>query len=83
MYPSRAPSKSDVDQMFQVLAGNGSVHASFVDYLRGLRADEFEEAMTLAVGALSRPELSHAASVKVGRAELLRDLETFIKSFKP
>lgn len=83
MYPSRGPRKSDVDQMFQVLAGNGSVHASLVDYFKALFADEMEESMTLAIGALSRPDLSHAASVKVGRSELLRDLVTFIESFKP
>lgn len=76
---SLATSK-ETDALFSALASSGAYTDLFSFFLKQER-EEREQLKELAIGALTKPELSNLAQVQLGRCAALSDLVGYVRKF--
>lgn len=70
----------ETDALFTALASSGAYMDLYSFFLRQER-EEQDKLTELAVGALTKPELTNLAQVQLGRCAALSDLVGYVRKF--
>ena len=74
------PTTEETNKLFTALASSGA-YKELVSVLESVVAYEKEQLSTVAVAALTKPELSSGAKIQLGRCFMMEDLVEYARKF--